>query len=69
MTPDGAAVSGSVAKVICDIVRDDVGGEPSCLIACDRSYGPYLFDVILDAGQEFDIAVGAGTGDRSVTTG
>lgn len=60
-TPDGAVVSGSVAKVVCDIVRDDLRGEPSYLIACDRSYGQYLFDAILDAGREFDIAVGPET--------
>ena len=56
MTPDGAAVSGSVAKVTCDIVRNDVNGTPSYLISCDRSYGQYLFEVILDAGQEFGIS-------------
>lgn len=56
MTPDGAAVSGSVALVTCDIVRNDAGGVLSYLISCDRSYGQYLFDVILDAGQEFGIA-------------
>lgn len=56
MTPDGAAVSGSVAKVTCDIVRNDLDGIPSYLISCDRSYAQYLFEVILDAGQEFGIA-------------
>ena len=55
ITPDGAAVSGSVAKVTCDIIRNDLEGTPSYLISCDRSYGQYLFEVILDAGQEFDI--------------
>jgi len=56
MTPDGAAVSASVARVTCDIVRNDLEGAPSYLISCDRSYGQYLFDVILDAGQEFGVA-------------
>ena len=56
MTPDGAAVSGSVALVTCDIVRNDEEGTPSYLISCDRSYGQYLFEVILDAGQEFGIS-------------
>ena len=55
MTPDGAAVSGSVAKVTCDIVRNDLDGTPSYLISCDRSFGQYLFEVILDAGQEFGV--------------
>ncbi|MDE0170733.1 MAG: hypothetical protein OXS29_14695 [bacterium] len=56
MTPDGAAVSGSVAKVTCDLVRNDLEHTPSYLISCDRSYGQYLFEVILDAGQEFGIS-------------
>ena len=56
MTPDGAAVSGSVARVTCDIVRNDLEGSRSYLISCDRSYGQYLFEVILDAGQEFGIS-------------
>lgn len=60
MTPDGAAVSGSVAKVTCDIVRNDLEGSPSYLISCDRSYGQYLFEVILDAGQEFSISPAIG---------
>jgi len=56
MTPDGAAVSASVAKVTCDIVRDDLDGTRSYLISCDRSYGQYLFDAILDARHEFGIS-------------
>ena len=60
MTPDGAAVSGSVAKVTCDIVRNDRDGTPSYLISCDRSFGQYLFEVILDAGQEFGISTNGG---------
>lgn len=55
MTPDGAAVSASVAKVTCDIVRNDVDGTRSYLISCDRSYGQYLFDAMLDARHEFAI--------------
>ncbi len=62
MTPDGAVVSASVAKVVCDIVRHDVvrrdgGRTPSYLIACDRSFGQYLFDAIVDAGHEHALAV------------
>ena len=56
MTPDGAAVSASVAKVTCDIVRNDLDGVRSYLISCDRSYGQYLFDAILDARHEFGIS-------------
>lgn len=59
MTPDGAVVSASVAKTTCDLIRNDVGGEPSYLLLCDRSFGQYLFDAVLDAGSEFDIGVPA----------
>ncbi len=55
MTPHGAVFSASVAKVTCDLVRRDVNGELSYLIACDRSLGQYLFDALLDAGSEFDL--------------
>ncbi len=57
MTPDGAVVSASVAKVVCDIVRHDGGRARSYLIACDRSFGQYLFDAIVDAGTEHALAV------------
>ena len=57
MTPDGAVVSASMAKVTCDLTRQDVDGTPSYLIACDRSFGQYLFDALLDAGDEFGIGV------------
>ena len=56
MTPDGAVASASIAKVTCDLVRDDRDGTPSYLIACDRSFGDYLFGAVLDACEEFDLA-------------
>ena len=59
MTPDGAVVSASIAKVTCDLTRQDHDGEPSYLIACDRSFAQYLFDALLDAGTEFGIGVKA----------
>ena len=58
MTPDGAVASASVAKVTCDIARNDVGGTPSYLVFCDRSLGQYLFDALIDAGDEFGLVVG-----------
>ena len=58
MTPDGAVASASVAKVTCDIARCDMDGTPSYLIFCDRSFGQYLFDALIDAGDEFGLAVG-----------
>ena len=62
MTPDGAVASASVAKVTCDIARDDVDGAPSYLIFCDRSFGQYLFDALIDAGDEFGLSVGPARG-------
>jgi heterotetrameric sarcosine oxidase gamma subunit len=56
MTPDGAVVSASLAKVTCDIIRDDVEGTRSYLVACDRSFGQYLYDALVDAAQEFALA-------------
>ena len=56
MTPNGAVVSASVAAISCDLVRDDVDGTPSYLIACDRSFGEYLAGAVLDAADEFGIA-------------
>ena len=57
MTPDGAVVSASVAKVGCDLAREDREETPTYLVACDRSFGQYLFDALLDAGDEFGIGV------------
>lgn len=52
MTPNGAAASASVAKVVCDVVRAD-DGRPRYLVVCGRSYGQYLFDCLADAASEF----------------
>lgn len=55
--PNGTAFRSSVAEVVTDVVRDDLSGERSYLLHCDRSYGQYLFDALLDAGGEFAIDV------------
>ncbi|WP_419933035.1 hypothetical protein [Candidatus Poriferisodalis sp.] len=60
MTPDGAVLSASVALTTCDLARNDVNGTPSYLVFCDRSFGQYLFDALIDAGDEFGLAVLAG---------
>ena len=57
ITPDGAAFRSSVAKLVTDVVRDDRGGERSYLLHCERSSGRYLFDALIDAGDEFGIEV------------
>ena len=56
MTPDGAVFSASVAKVTCDVVRNDVAGTTSYLIMCDRSFGDYLFEALADCGEEFGLS-------------
>ena len=50
---DGSALRSSVAKVNAEIVREDAGGRPSYLLACEQSYGRYLTEAINDAGGEF----------------
>ncbi len=57
ITPDGAAFRSSVAKLVTDVVRDDRDGERSYLLHCERSSGQYLFDALIDAGDEFGIEV------------
>jgi sarcosine oxidase, subunit alpha len=57
VTPDGAAFRSSVAKLITDVVRDDRYGERSYVLHCERSSGQYLFDALIDAGDEFGIEV------------
>ncbi|HZD70837.1 MAG TPA: sarcosine oxidase subunit gamma family protein, partial [Actinomycetes bacterium] len=49
--PHGAAFRSSVAEVVTAVVRDDLDGERSYLLACERSFGQYLFDALLDAGE------------------
>lgn len=63
VTPDGAALRSSVARLVTDVVRDDVPpgrdgpAGPSYLLHCERSSGQYLFDALLDAGAEFGIEI------------
>lgn len=58
--PDGTAWRTLVAGVVTEVIRDD-RAEParrSHLLACDWSYGAYLFDVLVDAGAEFGLQAG-----------
>jgi heterotetrameric sarcosine oxidase gamma subunit len=57
MTPDGAAFRSSVAAVATDVVRDDRAWTPSYLLHCERSSGRYLFDVLVSAGEQYNIGV------------
>jgi heterotetrameric sarcosine oxidase gamma subunit len=54
-SPNGSAVRTSVAKLVTDLVRDDDGGTRAYLLHCERSSGQYLYDALLDAGDEFGI--------------
>ena len=55
VSPDGKAFRSSVAKVVTDVIRDDTAAGPSYLLMCDRSFGQYLYDSLLDAGAEWGI--------------
>lgn len=57
VTPDGTAFRTSVARVVTDVVRNDQGITPSYLLHCETSSGQYLFDSLLDAGEEFGVDV------------
>lgn len=57
MCPDGAAFRASVANIVTDVIRNDLGGTRSYLLHCERSSGQFLFDAVLDAGNEFNIDV------------
>lgn len=62
MTPDGACASASVAKVGCDIIRDDVDDVRSYLLLADTSYRSYLHAALTDAMVEFrEASLGSGT--------
>lgn len=54
MTPNGACAGASVAKVGCDVIRDDVERVRSYRILCDRSFGQYLYDALVDSAAEFN---------------
>lgn len=58
VTPNLRAFRSSVAKVVTDLVRDDLAdGTRSYLLHCERSSGQHLFDCLIDAGAELDLDV------------
>lgn len=57
VTPDGSAFRAPVAKLAAGVIRDDTDGTRSYLLHCERSFGQYLFDALLDAASEFGAAV------------
>lgn len=53
--PDLCVAQSSFAQVRTTILRHDRDESPAFELFADRSYGEYLWDAILDAGQEFGI--------------
>ena len=58
--PQGAALRTSVARVVTDVVRDDVADRPSYLLHCERSSGRYLLESLLAAGADFGAQIHGG---------
>jgi heterotetrameric sarcosine oxidase gamma subunit len=65
-TPSGTVLRTSVAKLTTDLVRDDQDAVPSYLLHCERSYGQYLFEALLDAGAEFGIETDGPLGRQGI---
>jgi heterotetrameric sarcosine oxidase gamma subunit len=65
VTPDLSAFRSIVAKVVTDVVRDDLDQVPSYLLHCERASGQYLFDVLVDAGAEHGLEVSGFSDGRS----
>jgi heterotetrameric sarcosine oxidase gamma subunit len=59
LVPDGSALRTSLARVVTDLVRDDVEGSPSYLMHCERSSGRYLQQSLLAAGADLGALAGA----------
>ena len=54
---DGAALRTYVAQIVTDILRDDREGIPSYLLHCEQSSGRYLFESLIQLGDEFALGV------------
>ena len=68
VSPDKTALRTSMAGLVVEVVRSDLANPfhdaaapdstlRSYLMLCERSAGQYLFNILLDAGQEFGIDV------------
>jgi sarcosine oxidase, subunit gamma len=74
-SPDNTALRTSMAGLVVEIVRNDLANRShdaagpdatlrSYVVLCERSAGQHLFNILLDAGQEFGIDVeGFGIGE------
>ncbi len=67
-SPDNTALRTSVAGLVVELVRSDLANRSrdaagsdvmsrSYLVLCERSAGQYLFDILLDAGEEFGVDI------------
>jgi heterotetrameric sarcosine oxidase gamma subunit len=67
-TPDSTALRTSMAGLVAEIIRSDLTNRPGgatgsdaasrrYLVLCERSAAQYLFNTLLDAGQEFGIDI------------
>ncbi|MCZ6676846.1 MAG: hypothetical protein O7E52_06315 [Candidatus Poribacteria bacterium] len=54
--PDGVAKQSSLAKTLQLIIRRDMGELPAFSIIGVRSLGAYVWDTIMDAGREWELA-------------
>lgn len=54
--PNGHVAQSSVAKVHAVIVRNDVAQVPAFELYVERPYALYVWESVLDAGREFDVA-------------
>lgn len=59
LVPNGSALRTSLARVVTDLIRDDVAGLPSYLVHCERSSGRYLQQSLLAAGSDLGAVAGA----------
>jgi heterotetrameric sarcosine oxidase gamma subunit len=59
LVPNGSALRTSLARVVTDLVRDDLEGSPSFLVHCERSSGRYLQRSLLAAGSDLGAVLGA----------
>jgi heterotetrameric sarcosine oxidase gamma subunit len=67
-SPDNTALRTSLAGLVVEIVRNDLANRShdaagpdvtsrSYLVLCERSAGQYLFNILLDAGEEFGMEI------------
>jgi sarcosine oxidase gamma subunit len=67
-SPDNTALRTSMAGLVVEILRSDLANRShdtaapdatlrSYLVFCERSAGQYLFNILVDAGQEFGMEV------------